>query len=78
MKKIGPIRMCISCRIKFPQKTLIRLVQLDKTIVKFTGRGRSFYLCQACLKEEKKVRGLAKRFKQEHERFVKLLVELAK
>ncbi len=77
MKKSQPIRMCISCRDRHPQKSLIRLKLEGKDVVAFDGKGRSFYLCDMCSKNEKKIKGLTKRFKQE-ERFVKLLKELVK
>lgn len=76
MKKTQPTRMCIACRSRHPQNTLIRLRQEGKEVVAFTGIGRSFYLCGACIKNEKKVKGLVKRFKQELEPFTKLLKEL--
>ena len=38
--------------------------------------GRSFYLCNVCSVNEKKIKGLTKRFKQDEERLVKLLKEL--
>jgi len=76
MKKLQPIRMCIACRSRHPQNTLIRLRQDDKEILAFDGKGRSFYLCNECVKNEKKVKGLVKRFKQEEEHFTKLLKEL--
>jgi len=76
MKKSQPIRMCIACRSRHPQNTLIRLRQDDKEIVAFDGQGRSFYLCNECVKNEKKVKGLVKRFKQDEEHFTKLLKEL--
>jgi len=76
MKKSQPIRMCIACRSRHPQNTLIRLRQDDKEIVAFDGQGRSFYLCNECVKNEKKVKGLVKRFKQDKEHFTKLLKEL--
>jgi len=78
MKKSQPIRMCISCRDRHPQKSLIRLKLEGKDVVLFDGKGRSFYLCSSCSKNEKKIKGLTKRFKQEEERFVKLLKELIK
>lgn len=43
------IRMCISCRGRFLQRTLLRLCIKDKKIDFFTGFGRSFYLCSKCL-----------------------------
>ena len=78
MKKSQPIRMCISCRDRHPQKSLIRLKLEGKDVVAFDGKGRSFYLCDNCSKNEKKIKGLTKRFKQDEERFVKLLKELVK
>ena len=77
MKKSQPIRMCIACRSRHPQNTLIRLKQLGNEVVVHDGQGRSFYLCIHCATDEKKVKGLMKRFKQDAERFVKLLTELA-
>jgi len=68
--------MCISCRSRHPQNSLIRLREEDKLVVSYSGVGRSFYLCNSCVKNEKKVKGLVKRFKQNEERFVKLLSEL--
>ncbi len=78
MKKSQPIRMCIACRSRHPQNTLIRLKLEGKDVVAFDGRGRSFYLCDICSTNEKKIKGLTKRFKQDEERFVKLLKELIK
>jgi predicted RNA-binding protein YlxR (DUF448 family) len=78
MKKSQPIRMCISCRDRYPQKSLIRLKLEGKDVVAFNGEGRSFYLCSVCVKNEKKIKGLVKRFKQDEEQFTKLLKELIK
>ena len=77
MKKSQPIRMCITCRSRHPQKSLIRLKQDGKEIVAFDGTGRSFYLCLTCVKDEKKLKGLAKRFKQDTEQLARLLGKLA-
>jgi len=76
MKKSQPIRMCIACRSRHPQSTLIRLRQDGDEVIVFDRIGRSFYLCIACIQNEKKVKGLVKRFKQDEERFTKLLKEL--
>jgi len=76
MKKSQPIRMCIACRSRHPQNTLIRLKLSGKEVVAFDGFGRSFYLCDECVKNEKKVKGLVKRFKQDSEQFIKLLTGL--
>jgi predicted RNA-binding protein YlxR (DUF448 family) len=50
-----PLRMCISCRQRDSQTNLLRLQCVDGNIDLFKGRGRSFYLCKSCLKEEKKL-----------------------
>ncbi|HIQ27397.1 MAG TPA: DUF448 domain-containing protein [Sulfurovum sp.] len=76
MKKSQPIRMCITCRNRHPQNTLIRLRLSAKEVVAYDGTGRSFYLCNDCVNNEKKIKGLTKRFKQEKECFLKLLKEL--
>ena len=69
--------MCIACRSRHPQHTLIRLKQEGNDVIAYNGSGRSFYLCGDCIKKEKRVKGLAKRFKVDEERFVKLLMEVA-
>ena len=76
MKKSQPIRMCIACRSRHPQNILIRLKQEGNSIIAYDGVGRSFYLCELCSQNEKKIRGLVKRFKQDEVHFVKLLKEM--
>ncbi|SFZ98378.1 COG2740: Predicted nucleic-acid-binding protein implicated in transcription termination [hydrothermal vent metagenome] len=76
MKKSQPIRMCISCRNRHPQNSLIRLKQEGQIVIEFDGTGRSFYLCGECANNNKQIKGLMKRFKQEEERFIKLLKKL--
>jgi len=76
MKKSQPTRMCIACRSRHPQNTLIRLKLLGQDVIAYDGLGRSFYLCEQCIQNEKKVKGLVKRFKQDTEQFTKLLKEL--
>jgi len=68
--------MCIACRRRSPQHTLIRLKQEGNDVIAYNGYGRSFYLCDVCTKNEKKIKGLVKRFKLDEERFVKLLMEV--
>ena len=77
MKKSQPTRMCIACRSRLPQNTLIRLKQEGSEVVGFDGKGRSFYLCDICVNNEKKIKGLVKRFKQDAEQLTKLLKALA-
>jgi len=73
MKNLQPIRMCIACRSRYPQQTLLRLRQVDKKIILSDGKGRSMYLCKECCCNDKKVKSLVKRFGQDPEHFVKLL-----
>ncbi len=77
MKKSQPIRMCIACRSKHPQNTLIRLKQEGKDVIASDGKGRSFYLCDICSTNEKKIKGLVKRFKQNESQFIALIKMLA-
>ena len=49
------IRTCIVCRNKLLQKELNRLQCKEKKLVSFTGIGRSFYICNDCLLNEKKI-----------------------
>jgi len=59
-----PIRMCFSCRGRYPQKNLLRLQCRDGELSSFSKVGRSFYLCQSCIDEEKKLqKGLMRQCK---------------
>ena len=44
-----PIRTCVICRGKFPQKLLLRLKCKDKKLVPYDNYGRSFYICDDCI-----------------------------
>lgn len=59
----NPIRMCIVCRIRLPQKELIRLQCHDKKIVLYSGFGRSFYICKNCSDSNKLIKNLSFRYK---------------
>ncbi|MFA4807430.1 DUF448 domain-containing protein, partial [Helicobacter pylori] len=39
------IRMCVACRMRQPQKDLLRLKSFENQIMEFDGTGRSFYVC---------------------------------
>jgi len=54
MLKIS-IRTCVVCKTKFSQKLLNRLQCNDKKLTSFTGKGRSFYICNDCLKDDLKL-----------------------
>jgi len=63
MRKSKPIRMCISCRKREPQKELYRLQKEESKLINYSGFGRSFYLCKECLNSkhiEKKIAGRMK------------------
>ena len=51
----NPTRTCVSCRERNPQDKLLRLRCVDGSIETFNKVGRSFYLCENCLNEEKKI-----------------------
>jgi len=70
--------MCLSCRDRNRQNEMVRLQQIDSDIITYRGLGRSFYLCKECIDNNKKIKGLTKRFRQDEEQFVKFLKELVK
>ena len=51
--KHKPIRMCVVCRNRFYQDTLYRLQCVNKKLIKWQGRGRSFYVCKNCVNDKK-------------------------
>lgn len=50
-----PIRMCVACRGKFNKDELLRLQCIDKNLIQYDGTGRSFYLCDVCCDDTKRV-----------------------
>ena len=72
MLKIS-IRTCIVCRNKENQVLLNRLQCKNKKLTSFTGVGRSFYLCDDCLRDENKLeRALYRNCKNKDEYIVQL------
>ena len=73
-----PHRMCIICRKRDAQNNLLRLQCLYGELICFNGVGRSFYLCQSCLFEEKKLsRGLMRQCKSPNkDKLMKKLKEI--
>ena len=70
MKHI-PIRMCVVCRQRFAQKELNKF----KKNLEVSTFGRSFYVCDECIKKDEKnlqraVRGLIKKTQTLKEKFV--------
>jgi predicted RNA-binding protein YlxR (DUF448 family) len=72
------IRMCISCRERQSQKLLVRLQCKEGLLEAFNNRGRSFYICNDCLSNEKKIiKALMRQCKSgEKERLVNRLKEI--
>jgi predicted RNA-binding protein YlxR (DUF448 family) len=52
--------MCVVCRGRFPQRELFRLQCIEKKVVPWTGKGRSFYLCKSCRNSPKLYRILSR------------------
>jgi predicted RNA-binding protein YlxR (DUF448 family) len=53
--------MCVACRERYEQKSLLRLQCQQQHLSSYCGEGRSFYLCFSCTENEKKVtRALAR------------------
>jgi len=78
MKNNNPIRMCIACRKREPQKLLIRLQLINEKVVAYQGSGRSIYVCWDCSLSDKKMNGFAKRFGVKSEELFMILKELDK
>ena len=55
--------MCILCRSRLAQTSLLRLQCHNKELIRYSGVGRSFYLCEACLDHKKLDRTLARQCK---------------
>lgn len=75
-----PIRMCVSCRERFSQNELLRLQydKMTKKIERFSGQGRSFYICGTCLNDDKLYKSFCKvcrTSKEESQLLVKALKE---
>jgi predicted RNA-binding protein YlxR (DUF448 family) len=52
MKK--PIRMCIICRGRYEQNTLIRFQINNGKLIEFSRVGRSSYICNKCILLDKR------------------------
>ncbi len=77
MLKIS-VRTCVVCRVKMAQKLLNRLQCQDKKLIAFSGKGRSFYICDSCLESESKLeKALYRHCKNKDEYIVQLREILA-
>jgi len=61
--KTQPVRMCILCRNRKQQNDLQRFQCKENRLLRFTGNGRSFYLCAQCLDNKRVNRVLARQCK---------------
>lgn len=44
--------MCIGCRGRFNQKLLNRFKCEKSKVISYNGFGRSFYICEKCIKDK--------------------------
>ncbi len=73
-----PLRMCISCRQRDAQNTLVRLQCLNSQFSLYGGSGRSFYACKICLEDSKKImKSLMRQCRSsDKEKFMNILKEI--
>lgn len=55
VKNYIPIRMCVVCKIRFKQYDLRRFRIINSSLFFGSGNGRSFYICEDCLKKDEKI-----------------------
>lgn len=73
----GPVRMCIACRSRRDQATLLRLQCIEGALTPFLGEGRSFYLCSECYTSKQTAKALARTCKSgETQRLLNELKEI--
>ena len=46
-------RMCVVCRSRLSQNEMIRLQCKNSELIRFSGSGRSFYVCNNCKNSKK-------------------------
>ncbi|MEA3512715.1 MAG: DUF448 domain-containing protein [Campylobacterota bacterium] len=71
-----PIRTCVVCRDKHPQKLLNRLQCKDKKLNIFNGNGRSFYICESCFFNEKQLEKALYRYCKNKDKYIEQLKEI--
>jgi predicted RNA-binding protein YlxR (DUF448 family) len=60
LEKEIKIRMCVACRKRDKQDNLYRLQCKNGELIKFSGEGRSFYVCKNCINSKKFIKYLSK------------------
>ncbi len=68
------IRMCIVCKKRDKQYSLNRLQCINNQLTKFTGKGRSFYVCNECINNKKFINLLSKKCNKSKEEIKKLII----
>ena len=68
------IRMCVVCRKRDKQYFLNRLQCINNELVRFRGKGRSFYVCNECVSSKKFINFLAKKCNKPKEEIKKLII----
>jgi predicted RNA-binding protein YlxR (DUF448 family) len=54
------IRMCVACRKRDLQDNLYRLQCKSNELIPFSGKGRSFYVCENCINSKKFINYVSK------------------
>jgi predicted RNA-binding protein YlxR (DUF448 family) len=74
-----PTRMCIICKGRYLQTSLIRLQLSSDTLTRYSGMGRSFYICPDCMERDKTHKIVASKYRLEkeatHEKIKEILFE---
>ncbi len=71
-----PIRMCISCRVRQEKNLLNRFQCKEKKLGKFDGVGRSFYICDDCMEDTKKLEKALYRHCKNKDEYIAQLKEI--
>lgn len=77
--KKAPIRMCIHCKERFNKYDLLRFQCNNQTIIKFSGVGRSFYICKSCIYDKNigvSIAKVCKKSKKDGESYLEGLKEI--
>ena len=53
--------MCIVCKKREKQSSLNRFQCIENELSKFTGKGRSFYVCSECINSRKFINYISKK-----------------
>ncbi len=74
MNKEKLIRMCVVCRKRDKQYSLNRLQCIENQLIKFSGKGRSFYICDECINSKKFINFLSKKCNKTKEEIKNLII----